>query len=106
MFSPSLSFFAVATLQLVAGHGQSRGPTPRDSVRLVGSVRSAQSSFELFRRSHLPRGDLSSGLCDVWIGRYCYWRGDEEEDADPPAEPESIRQRRASLLRLLDSAAT
>ena len=78
-----------------------------DSAGILRHVRSAQSSFESFRRTRLPRGDQSSGPCDVRIGRYCYWRGDEdgEEDKDPPAEAPAVRERRASLITSLDSAA-
>lgn len=105
MNSLSLGLSAVvAAVQLVAGHGQSVRKAA-DSARLIRSVRSAQFSFESFRRSALPLGEHTGGLCDVRIGRYCYWRGDDEEP-DPPAEPEAIRRRRASLIRVLDSAAT
>ena len=79
---------------------------PADSVRVLRSARSAQSSFESFRRSRLPIGDHFSGPCDVRIGRYCYWRGDGDDDKDPPPEPEPVRERRDQLIRLLDSATT
>src|SRR5690348_11091221 len=68
-----------------------------DSAGILRRARSAQSSFESFRRMRLPRGDRLSGPCDVRIGRYCYWRGDEdgEEDKDPPAEAPAVRERRS-----------
>src|SRR6185503_4631033 len=99
-------FRVVALVQLVSRPGhpvRSQAPVSApDSARLARDVRSAQSSFEGFRRSRLPTGDRMGGECDVRIGRYCYWRGDDEEP-DPPAEPKAIGERRRSLLRLLDS---
>jgi hypothetical protein len=38
----------------------------------------------------------------VRIGRYCYWRGDDDE-ANQPSEPPEIARRRDELLRVLDS---
>ncbi|HEX4682234.1 MAG TPA: hypothetical protein VH277_05985 [Gemmatimonadaceae bacterium] len=106
MLSLSLNILVAGIFgQILAAQGPAvRAAAPADSARLVRGVRSAQSSFEAFRRSRLPVGEHASGLCDVRIGRYCYWRGDGEEP-DPPAEPEAIQQRRTSLIRLLDSAA-
>jgi len=77
-----------------------------DSVRIVRGAHSAQSSFESFRRSRLPVGDQFSGPCDVRIGRYCYWRGDGEDDRDPPPEAPAVQERRERLIHLLDSATT
>lgn len=77
---------------------------PIDSARLVRSVRSAQTSFESFKRAHLPRGDRYSGTCDVRIGRYCYWRGDEDEEKRPQ-EPREIGERRLALIADLNAAA-
>lgn len=95
-----------AVIQLAAPHGQTgRDISAADSMRLVRSVRSAQSSFEAFRRARLPIGEHMSGPCDIRIGRYCYWRGDED-DSDAPSEPPAIRDRRKALLELLDSAAS
>jgi hypothetical protein len=51
----------------------------------------------------LPRGVSHSGPCDVTIGRYCYWRGDDEDDDPAPPEERSIRERRGQLINLLDS---
>ena len=44
------------------------------------------------------------GTCDIRIGRYCYWRGDEEDDKPPPPEAPDVRDRRTALIRTLDSA--
>jgi hypothetical protein len=79
--------------------------TPPDSARLVRAARSAQSSFEAFRRMHLPVGFSFSGPCDVRIGRYCYWRGDDDEGTQPE-EPREIVRRRDDLIRTLDSVST
>ncbi|HEY7394674.1 MAG TPA: hypothetical protein VH559_07515 [Gemmatimonadaceae bacterium] len=78
--------------------------TPADSVRVLRSARSAQRSFESFRRSRLPSGYGYDGPCDVRIGRYCYWRGPESDDT-PPDEDVQIIKRREALIRTLDSAA-
>jgi hypothetical protein len=96
----------VALVQYAPVRGQPvRALTAADSSRLVRAVRSAQASFESFRRSRLPIGDRMTGPCDVHIGRYCYWRGDDEE-GEQPAEPQPVRDRRTSLLTLLDSVAS
>lgn len=78
-----------------------------DSIRIGRSARNAQSSFEAFRRNRLPTSwsGGGSGFCEMRIGRYCYWRGDEAEDDTPPVELPAIRERRAELVQTLDSAA-
>ena len=81
-----------------------RGITPADSVHVVRDLQSAQRSFESFRRMRLPVRERSWGPCEIHIGRYCYWRGDDEDDP-MPEEPLSIRARRIALIRALDSAA-
>lgn len=78
--------------------------TAADSVRILRSARSAQQSFESFRHGRLPLGYGYSGPCDVHVGRYCYWRGDENDDK-PPAEDAKIINRREALIRTLDSSA-
>ena len=99
--------FVFAALQLV-GADQSARPRAldaADSVHIVRAARSAQISFEAFRRAHLPPGDSFSGPCDVTVGRYCYWRGDgDDDDRPPPPERADVRERRAALVRQLDSA--
>jgi len=77
-----------------------------DSVRIVRGARAAQAAFESFRRSHLPVGASFSGPCDAHIGRYCYWRGEGDDDQDPPPETAPVRERRNQLIRLLDSASS
>lgn len=75
-----------------------------DSQRIVRRARSAQTEFEAFRRMRLPIGYRSSDPCEMHIGRYCYWRGDEFDDKPAPPEQPAIRERRAWLIRMLDSA--
>ncbi|HET8830597.1 MAG TPA: hypothetical protein VFN86_00890, partial [Casimicrobiaceae bacterium] len=99
--------FVIALLQGVSSadqHVAGGDVSPADSVRIVRGARSAQASFESFRRNRLPIGENFSGPCDVRIGRYCYWRGDGDDDRDPPPEPTQVRERRDALIRVLDSA--
>ena len=77
-----------------------------DSQRVLRRARSAQIEFESFRRRRLPIGYRSNQPCEIHIGRYCYWRGDESDDKPAPPEEPAIRERRASLLRVLDSASS
>src|SRR4051812_42260634 len=94
---PILAAATAAVVQLWSG-------LPVDSARVVRTARSAQTSFEAFRRNRLPRGQSHGGSCDVRIGRYCYWRGDDEADDLPPDEAPAVRERRDALIRTLDSA--
>ena len=75
-----------------------------DSARIVRHVRSEQTSFESFRRTRLPLGYRSSDPCEIRVGRYCYWRGDEQDDKPPPPEEKSIIDRRNALIQTLDTA--
>ncbi len=78
------------------------GISRADSSRLRRAAESAQRSFESFRRSRFPMsvGD-GGGPCDVRIGRYCYWRGDDADEA-----PRSRRStRRHETSRRVDRAA-
>ena len=75
-----------------------------DSARIVRHVRSEQTAFESFRRTRLPLGYRSSDPCEIRVGRYCYWRGDEQDDKPPPPEEKSIVDRRNALIHTLDSA--
>jgi hypothetical protein len=99
---------ALAPLQALSSdqHAFGADVSAADSARIVRSARSAQTSFESFRRSRLPIADHFSGPCDVRIGRYCYWRGEGDDDKDPPPEATQVRERREQLIRLLDSATT
>jgi hypothetical protein len=82
-----------------------RDPQPTtDSIRVVRRVADAQRSFEAFRRNRLPIAEGVHDQCDVRVGRYCYWRGDDD-DEQPGSEPAPIRERRDELIRTLDSAA-
>lgn len=103
--SLSLGSSLAIAIQLTLGQGQQRGLSA-DSTRTIKYVRSAQASFESFRRARLPYGESSYGHeCDVRIGRYCYWREEDPDDDDGP-EPELpiVRDRRTGLIQLLDSA--
>jgi hypothetical protein len=105
-----------ATLALsLAAHQQPPRPnvgsltpaSPGDSAAVLHAARNAQSGFESFRRNRLPTTSSDGGgggSCDVRIGRYCYWRGDDDDET-PPAESPAVVQRRAELVQLLDSAA-
>jgi hypothetical protein len=81
--------------------------TTVDSGKTVKYVRSAQASFESFRRSRLPYGESGAGRdCDVHVGRWCYWREEEpDDDAGPEPEQPAVRDRRDALIRVLDSVA-
>ena len=96
----------VALLQGWSAHGP-RGPgvSAADSVHVVRDLQSTQRAFESFRRMRLPERDRSWGQCDVRVGRYCYWRGDDDDEPMPDEAP-AVRARRAELIRALDSAAT
>jgi len=75
-------------------------------LRTVHGAHSAQSAFESFRRLRLPVQERGGGPCDVRVGRYCYWRGDgDDQDEQPPEEDRRIRERRDELIRALDNAA-
>jgi len=79
-------------------------PTPPDSESTLRSARRAQGQFEAFRRQHLPeRYDHPTGPCDLQLGRFCFWYGDQHEDSVP--EPPIIREARHRLLAALAEAA-
>lgn len=98
--------FALVAMQIwsVGPTPQSQGVSAADSTRIAREARSAQSAFEAFRRNRLPVGYSYGNPCDIRIGRYCYWRGDED-DENPPLESSDITRRRNELIRTLDSAA-
>lgn len=91
--------------QIAAGTPAPAVRSSPDSAKLVRSVRSAQASFEAYRRTRLPRGETGTGECDVHIGRYCYWRGDDDGEQPPPENP-AIRTQRDALIAQLDTVAT
>jgi hypothetical protein len=76
-----------------------------DGAALASAAHSAQLQFEQFRRSNLPESKTSRGgdSCDEQVGRFCYWYDEKEPPA--PREPDRIRDARARLINLLDSAA-
>jgi len=77
-----------------------------DATALATAARGAQQQFEQYRRNNLPESHSSRGgsSCDEQVGRFCYWYDEKEPPA--PREPDRIRDARARLLALLDSAAT
>ena len=102
---------AALLLALPQGYSRQRAPLSApipaaDSQRIVRRVRSAQSDFEAFRRLRLPIGFRTSDPCEIRVGRYCYWRGDEADEKPPPPELPAIRDRRAALIQVLDSASS
>ena len=103
---PIRALLGVALFQSWSAHGpRGSGVSAADSAHVVRDVQSTQRSFESFRRMRLPVRERSWGPCDLRIGRYCYWRGDDEDDPMPEEAP-PIRERRAALIRALDSAAS
>jgi hypothetical protein len=76
-----------------------------DPGALVNAARASQLQFEQFRRTNLPESHSSrgGGSCDEQVGRFCYWY--DEKEPPPPREPDRIREARARLISLLDSAA-
>lgn len=97
---------AVAILRFATLQGPTQARADRDSAHLRRAAESAQRSFEAYRRNHLPiRAGDGGGLCDVRIGRYCYWRGDDADDVPKPDESPDVLSRRNGLIALLDTAA-
>ncbi|HEY4129369.1 MAG TPA: hypothetical protein VGM50_02035 [Gemmatimonadaceae bacterium] len=103
-----LSLASSLAVTVIPAQG-SRGKLPAvvDSGKTLKYVRSAQASFESFRRTRLPYGESSYGRdCDAHVGRWCYWREEEpDDDKGPDPEPPAVRDRRASLIGILDSVA-
>jgi hypothetical protein len=79
--------------------------SPADSARIVWMVRAEQNGFEAFRRHRLPEQSDGGSVerCDARIGRYCYWRDDDDDEPQPPEAPE-IGKRRNVLIAALDTA--
>src|SRR5262245_29570406 len=102
-----ISELAIAALLQVASQARdaAREPSSPDSGRIRNAARSAQASFERFRRTALPRQQGSHPPCDAVVGRYCYWRETERDDRPALPEAPSVIERRLALLRQLDSAA-
>jgi hypothetical protein len=76
-----------------------------DAGALANAAHSAQLQFEQFRRANLPESRSSRGgdSCDEQVGRFCYWYDEKEPPA--PREPDRVRDARARLIALVDSAA-
>ena len=77
---------AALLMALLQGYARQHGPSlesvsAADSQRVLRRARSAQTEFEAFRRNRLPIGYRSSQPCDIHVGRYCYWRGDEGDES-------------------------
>jgi hypothetical protein len=77
-----------------------------DSSRLRRSAESSQRGFEGFRRNHFPVRPDGGGPCDVRVGRYCYWRGDDADEAPAPDDPTDVTARRNALIAQLDSTSS
>jgi hypothetical protein len=88
----------------------------RDSTRAGGArlvdpdasakaARAAQHDFAQYRRDNLPESHSSrgGGSCDEQVGRFCSWYDGKEPP--PPPEPERVREARARLIAVLDTAA-
>ena len=74
--------------------------TARDSLRILGDARSAQSRFERTRHHFIPAGNGPDDRpCEAQVGRMCYWQEDPEEERLP--EPKEIAKARMSLLATL-----
>ena len=76
-----------------------------DAGAIANAARAAQLQFEQFRRTNLPESHSSrgGGSCDEQVGRFCYWYDEKEPPA--PRELDRVREARARLIALLDSAA-
>jgi len=81
------------------------GDAVSDAGSLANAARTGQLQFEQFRRANLPESRSSRGgnSCDEQVGRFCYWY--DEKEPPPPREPDRVRDARARLIALLDSAA-
>jgi hypothetical protein len=83
-----------------------RSVTPAQSAPILGELRLQQTTFETFRREHLPFANSGSGggaNCDERVGRFCYWY--DESPLRIPDESAEIREARERLIAVLDSNA-
>ena len=72
---------------------------PHDSLRVLHEGQRAQAAFEMFRRVRFPHvQDGGEKVCDIQVGRFCYWHR-EDESAVP--EPREITTTREKFLRTL-----
>jgi len=103
----TLAYLAVRTvhaalLAALAAHGPGHA-SASDSATTERNARRAQEDFERARRSLSPDDNTAPQSCDIIIGRFCYWNGDD--DPDPPDEPSRVQHARDKLLAVLDRAA-
>ncbi len=95
----------LANTAVAQGPAERSGASRADSTRLRRSAESAQRAFEAFRRGRFPVRADGSGPCDVHIGRYCYWRGDDGDDDPAPEIPADVRAHLNALVTQLDTTA-
>ncbi|HUF29907.1 MAG TPA: hypothetical protein VMM77_04515 [Gemmatimonadaceae bacterium] len=85
---------------------QSAGASKTDSAAISAAARKAQSRFERARAGRLTwqRGD---GLrtCHEYVGRYCVWHDDADDEWKPPPPHRDVVEARDALLANLASAA-
>ena len=88
-----------------AGDSTRGALAPEDAYAATAAARSGQANFEQFRRTNLPesRSSRGGGSCDEQVGRFCYWY--DENEPPPPRELDRVREARARLIALLDTAA-
>ncbi|HEY9015812.1 MAG TPA: hypothetical protein VIM84_12200, partial [Gemmatimonadales bacterium] len=91
-------------MALRAGASPAAAPQSSDSLRILDDARHAQRDFEQRRRAGLPYDwdNRGRGVCELRIGRFCYWY---HPSPDRPPEPENIGRERARLLDELAAAA-
>ena len=89
----------------VAGDSTRATAPLADAYAATAAARAAQAQFEQYRRSNLPesRSSRGGGSCDEQVGRFCYWY--DESEPPPPRELDRVRQARARLIGVLDTAA-
>lgn len=89
---------------VVAMAVQSQHPRePQDSSAAERAARHAQADFESARRNLSPDDGYPTPACEIVIGRFCYWTG--EDDPDPPPEPPRVAKARDKMLTVLSRAA-
>lgn len=82
------------------------GTSVRDSVAISAAVRKAQSRFERVRAGRLSwhRGDPSRA-CHEYVGRYCVWHDEADDEWQPPPPHRDVEEARDALLAELADAA-
>lgn len=70
-----------------------------DVEDVLDDARDRQRAFERHRRRRLPYASgRSGGRCDEFVGRYCLWHEEGDEDYERPEEDDSVVRARARLL--------